>query len=633
MSRRITSVRLGLFVFVFSWSVVTLLTFLAQELGISFSLYARLTGTVFLLFCALFAWQFRALVAAATVDIPDFVVGQKWHLWVIGSIVLLYGFFCIILFNPNIDNYYYLSNAKYMLQNPSNAMGYEVRAILPLTTPFISGRWAVSGPYEYLSAALEYLTQIHFLTWIYTFWPFVQGCIAAIVLYYIIVLSTGKAEHAFWGFVIAAAIFLLIGDTPYGPLKYSFANSSVAKSGLLWYLIPLFATESLQFLRSPTRFTLFLLASITGAAAALTSSGIVLLLGAGVISILFVFITGSHLWHQKSTNVPSYRFAWGSTKILFGYLCSMVPLMLYGLWLSQPYLQNPSPTSIPNQFRDNQFWTHAQLFYNQSAPLTPALFGITILSFFLTLSFKISRVVLAYVGLVILLLLNPVVAPFLIDNVTGSDTYWRLFYFLCPIPLFGIAITQIISRYVPKNGALNRALGVFASIVYVYALLYMPQSLVNDKRFVNLSRIPVLGFEESFWEIPTTELLVAKQISAVVPAGRMLAPTSVSGTLAITDGRYTHLAFRSTVEATWGAFENNQKGMSRRSFSQRYLDDQGDVKFEVFANELKDEHGIIDILVLKSTVYERPNVRSLLDSYGFKWSGSSDPYIFLTKQE
>ncbi len=71
--------------------------------------------------------------------------------------------------------------------------------------------------------------------------------------------------------------------------------------------------------------------------------------------------------------------------------------------------------------------------------------------------------------------------------------------------------------------------------------------------------------------------------------------------------------------------------MTARIETAGFFDGKFENKLYIPETELRTEHTRIRTIVLRSTVYDRADVRALVDSYGFAMVGSSGPYVILVK--
>jgi hypothetical protein len=156
------------------------------------------------------------------------------------------------------------------------------------------------------------------------------------------------------------------------------------------------------------------------------------------------------------------------------------------------------------------------------------------------------------------------------------------------------------------------------------SVFHQPQALTNK-------RLRAFGIEKALWKLPLTEYQVAQRVLAEAPPGPMLAPENIAGAMVLTSSAYPQLAIRAEAELYWGYLEKNLKQMTARVETAAFFDGKFEDKLYIPETELRTEHTRIRTIVLRSTVYDRPDVRALVDSYGFAMVGSSGPYVILVK--
>ena len=110
-------------------------------------------------------------------------------------------------------------------------------------------------------------------------------------------------------------------------------------------------------------------------------------------------------------------------------------------------------------------------------------------------------------------------------------------------------------------------------------------------------------------ELELPEYRVAQQVRAVAPAGAMLAPERIAGAMVLSSADYPQLAIRSEAELYWGYLEKNLKQMTARVQSALFMDGQIQDKLSYLESELRTEAPRIQTLVMRTTVYQRAEVR------------------------
>jgi hypothetical protein len=613
---------------VFSFAYITTLTFGAQYGHWTFATYTLLALCGVLL-CVVSLYTLRQ--RWDLVDLPFFGLSSfqipRRHIWYISGIAVLFGLTAVAVVRPNPDDYYYFANAFYAYQNPQDPLTYTVKGLMPLTEPFISARWAVSGPYEYFVAAVASTLPIHFLSVAHIVFPFFNGVFYAIVLYYAIVTLYGNFRYAIHGFVVAALLLFVLGDSQYGPLHYSLLRFTQGKAVFLACGIPLFLVESYVLLRSPRLRNTIILSTILIASVGLTTSGylLVLLMNCVVVVALITFVTYARLQH------PHWILLWinDSARRLVLYLVSAIPVLLYALWLRLPDARTPTSDSLPNKYWPTDFFGHAVLFYNPRFPFTLVVLAVCFVGALFVLKPRLRALTLVFFFVLAIGYLNPSVAPSVILYITQANTYWRVFYLAVPMVFIGIVAAGASRALRYRLPRWRSFITTTALLCYMALLTDAPSSIFRQPQQLSIKRVHTYGIEQALWKVTLAEYQVAQRVIALAPPGPVLAPERIAGSLILSSTAYPQLAIRSEAELYWGYLEQNLKQMTARVQTAAFLDGQLQNKLYVLETELTTEHQRIRTLVLRKTVYARPEVRELLDAYGFSAVGTSGQYVIV----
>lgn len=614
-----------------AFAYVTIVTIAAQFWQWSFSTYTLLCA-LGLLGGGFVVYRYRSRLDL--VDVPFFGTSNfeipRVHLLYVSGIALLYGLVAVLTVRPNPDDFYYFANAFFYYQNPDASMGYQVHALIPLTEPFVSARWAVSGPYEYFVAACARTIPLPFLTWAHIVMPFFHGVLWAAVLYYAVVVLTGNYRYAIHGFVVAALVVFVLGESQYGPLHYSLLRFSQAKAAFLSYGIPLFVVESYVFFRSPRIRNALFLAVLLIAAIGMTTTGYLLILMMNVIVVVAIitYVTRVRLQH------PHWILLWinDSAGRVGLYLATAIPVLLYSYWLRLPSAQTPTSDSLPNKYWPTDFWGHAVLLYNPRFPITPVFLALTLVAAAFVLKPRLRRLLYVFVGVIVIGYLNPMVARSVILLVTQPNTYWRVFYLGIPMVVVGV-VAAGLSRYLRYRWRAWRSyVALFALLWYLALLADAPSSILKQPNQLTQARIQRWGIERALWKIPLTQYDIAAEVIRKAPPGPVLAPELISGNLVLRDTRYPVLAIRSEAELYWGFLEKNLKQMTARTQAALFLDGEIQGKTYVLETELATEHQVIQTIVVRIPVYRRPEINALLREYGYTRVGGFQGYVVLTRK-
>jgi hypothetical protein len=613
-----------------SFSYITVLTVVAQWGQWSFYTYTlcALSG-VLLSVVTLYALRQRWDL----VDLPFFGSSQfeipLRHSVYIGAIALGYGIIAVFAVRPNPDDYYSYANAFYAYTNPDQHMSHVVHSILPISAPYVSARWATSGPYEYFVAALALTVPMQFLTWVYICLPLFHGVFFALVLYYGIVVLYGNFRYALHGFIAAALVLLILGDSQYGPLHVSLLRFAEAETVFIASAIPLFLVESYVLLRSPRLRNLLIVTMILVASIGLTTSGYLLILMVNCIVAVAVlsFVTNARLQH------PQWILLWineSSMRVVM-LLCSTLPVLGYSVWLQVPGSGTPTTTSLPKTVWPVDFWGQVALLQTPLFPFTTVLIGATVVIGLFVLRPRLRRLVVLFYAALILGYLNPLVAPRVIQYITQPNTYWQMFYLAVPLLLIGV-VSASASRFLRYQFPRWRQFALmFAVLCYVAVLSDSPSSLLRQTHELSSERIAEAGLERALWKVSLPDYAVAEKVSSIAPPGPMLAPEVIAGPMVVISAQHPQLAVRSEAELFWADLEQNREQMTARVQSAVFLDGHNQNNRSFLESELRAEAQRIRTIVVRSTVYQRSDVRTLLDSYAFEQVGMQGLYTILVR--
>jgi hypothetical protein len=172
---------------------------------------------------------------------------------------------------------------------------------------------------------------------------------------------------------------------------------------------------------------------------------------------------------------------------------------------------------------------------------------------------------------------------------------------------------------------------LFALLCYVALLADSPSSLLRQRQQLTSKRIAAVGLERALWKVSMSEYAVAEKVAKLAPAGPMLAPELVAGAMVVISAEYPQLAVRSEAELYWGYLEQNLKQMTARVQSALFLDGHIPNKLYYLESALEKEASLIRTIVVRTTVYNRTDVRALMESYAFEPIGTHGLYTILVR--
>lgn len=143
----------------------------------------------------------------------------------------------------------------------------------------------------------------------------------------------------------------------------------------------------------------------------------------------------------------------------------------------------------------------------------------------------------------ILLFLNPLVAPIIINFVTTPSVYWRLFY-VFPFPLtIAIGAASLLDTKDPLLTGKHRLVPV--------ALLAVAASMGLLFRTASNSRESSVSIGPPAYKLPFRSLGIARRALALLPPGMMLAPSEIAGITAMLNSEYPQLRIREDAVRLW----------------------------------------------------------------------------------
>lgn len=184
----------------------TVLTHLAQMVNLTFQLYAAIALGICLVTVVgwfLFFKHWTAQISKYDTKALLVLVG----LGIIGSIIAL------IVNRPDDDDFYYVPNAIFYLQNPKAVMGFNIHYLFSNHEPFASFSWATANAYEYMQAIVAFGFHLRFLDVYYFIMPALAGFFIPMALYLAIVHFSDDTFSAVIGTFVTIGVILSLGET------------------------------------------------------------------------------------------------------------------------------------------------------------------------------------------------------------------------------------------------------------------------------------------------------------------------------------------------------------------------------------------------------------------------------------
>jgi hypothetical protein len=221
-------------------------------------------------------------------------------------------------------------------------------------------------------------------------------------------------------------------------------------------------------------------------------------------------------------------------------------LVVYAIaYLSSGAYQDLAASSPVNSAYPRDFAGHFWLIADRKLLLWPAIASAAGLLFALFADSAAKRMLGTWFALCGLLYLNPLSAPLLIEHVTSSNIYWRVFYLL-PIPLLVALALGHTLRWAGQRFGRGALAGLaFALCVAALATPSLAPSASIFKR-ANLGA--------PRYNLPPYALAAARKLVAhPLPSGPMLAPLELCGIVPMLASGYPQLVRRNwaSPEKIW----------------------------------------------------------------------------------
>jgi len=390
------------------------ITHLGQAVGISFRFYAILIAATTVALTAVAAYRERTRIVAALVSSPISAA-------VLGSLAALTAIATLFAHRPHADDYFYIPNVVYYVAHPDQAMGYINHFILGADAPVSTFYQGTALPFEYSQGAFAYLLGVHVLTVYHVLTPALFGFLLPLVWFYLISRFEFSDRAAIFGAMLIGLSLPLLGEALCSYGTFGINRLWHGKAVVLALGLPLFAALSVDFLRAVSRRHWARLFVCATALVGMSPSAIVLL-------SLLAFLMAA------AGAVAFPRDLRERIRVTAVYGVSLCYVAVFAVGFLTKNAGKLGSDSLLNETMPRTFLGHAAFMFSLDSPTSLVLLAMSLAGALLTLRGWSRRFLGAWLLCAGIALLNPLVAPFLIDHVTSPNIYWRLFYLL-PFPL------------------------------------------------------------------------------------------------------------------------------------------------------------------------------------------------------
>ncbi|MDJ0790081.1 MAG: DUF6077 domain-containing protein [Myxococcota bacterium] len=425
------------------------------------------------------------------------------------------GLVSLLVSRPDLDDVGYVSRAVYFLEHPHVPLdlAYHDHGLIdfPAEYPLM-----LAYSLELLWAAISYLTQIPFITLYHSVGSALGGALIPAATYMAVSRFVARPHHALLGCAAVVAYLCLDGSTHRTFGNFAFVRIWQGKVMLMAVALPVFTALSVDWLRRPSWLGWLKVSTVGIAASGLSGSAFFLL------PTLSLWLAAGHLLERGWSREASGRvIAYGSSLV---YLVAIALVV----WSS----------TSRSEFEYLGFSIFPETFLGQAALVlggAPPVTGI-VMAFAAGCLFLLPtgdrRFLGGWILAAVVLALNPLAMSLLVETLTTTNAYWRLFYTL-PFPLLvGVGAGSLAAR---------AEMSEFRSLCASAAALLLAAGL----QFAAATKTPLAG--ERFALGPKLAPMLRLEVEAIVERARpgpMLAPTAVSSVLPILTSAHPQVVVR-----------------------------------------------------------------------------------------
>ena len=452
---------------------------------------------------------------------------------------------------PRFDNdeFNYLPKLVELVSGKEAKITGSISYYFNQNNPVNSFHFSNSYTYEYIQAQLSFLTgiSIHTIRWIY--YPFVISFLCMFAIFLLVDRFEPNNYFAIVGIIFMVFAISIMADSHRSPGNWAFTRLYQGKGVLFALCMPLISIATLRFMeKSRIASGILLVSSVIFAMSTTPSAGFLI---PALMSTIFIAWMLCSIVPESNNTLNSKRYV-NLIRDLFynnwGKFILLIMLILYILlWSAVIYINTPSiltvGDSVANSKFPSEFIGQTKLIFNERFPVTLA-FLLGSLIFSMILLKNRNRILLATIVILqIGFFLNPISARFLIDNVTTSNTYWRLFY-IFPWWLMLCLSAILVWRYVKEFPRLISVGLVAAGLV----LLSVPHILcfTGTSKLCHISILfktrlvqPDLANSVLFaqWPVSESEYREVRELNGIIGQKiAILAPYDLAGQLALFNG-------------------------------------------------------------------------------------------------
>lgn len=543
-----------------------------------------------------------------------------WGSWLpLTILALLFALLAFVLVRFDGDDTHYLPNAVYFLAHPRTPMGFETYYIHTDGEPFSAIAWINSYANEFFLAAIAHVFGFNFLSMYWSGKTLAAAFLIPFAWYGLLRRFDLPHGLIFGAICITLATIFIMGETfnTYG--NWFITRLFHGKVIVVALGLPLMWSYMIAFLDKPGLWHWSALGIIVTAMVGLSPmAGFMLPASALALFLAYGLAHGPRVWFDP-VRVPGLAGA-------FAYLLAAAIFIRFNV--NPLILENDG---ILNQNYPTTYIGQLSFVTNPAFPLSIVL--VVAASYLAVRQLQASRQrlilwwCLIYAGL----FLNPISARILMEYVTTSNTYWRLFH-AYPIPLvFGIAAVWLISYFLKSQRRPRIFLilggGIVLGIPHALLILQIVFGWERNAPTIirSIHRISAGGAR-----ISDVRIAEANKILSLVPPGPMLAGEPASTVIPILSGRNPQIYARVLETEFWFEARGEKERGLRRRGAYHFVSGWPGSAPEPFFKVLKEERNLKS-LVIHRDVFQTGNIAKRIKAEGFTYAGDAGRYrIFVS---
>jgi hypothetical protein len=524
------------------------------------------------------------------------------ELGILLALSLVSGFLSLGAIRPEVDDVNYAARAVFFLANPHQPLdlAFHDHAFFqePLRYPLL-----LTYTGELFWAHLAWLLRIDFLDAYHLIAPFVGGALVPLAWALAIVRFGSSLRGATLGAICICAYLSVDGVSHNGFGNYAFVRIWHGKVLLLSLGIPLFVAFAMDWLERPRRAAWMKLCGIAVSGSGLTGTALFLL------PMLALAMGGGHL-AARGVSRRSLLSVVGLGSALVH--CVAIGLLLWLSTDSADYRYLGFEVGFPESFA-GQFG----MVFPASPPIAIVAFAVSGMLSLVLLPAARRRLLVGWIATLVIIALNPLVMPLVVDHLSTPNAYWRLFYVL-PFPLcVGLASALLCDRWLSSRRAvLVVAIGVVVSAGAANALS---------------SRVTTFGglrFAPGSYKLRPGVLEELRELAANAAPGSMLAPYEISTTLPLVSAAFPQASVEGFFLVHFARLQGQPTAAHLRHQAALYVGGRRPIGLQ-YVEQLLSE-GLQNVVVVKRLAGE-PGLTGLMRREGLSRTLTLDRFVLFRR--